>query len=140
LTPLRGVSKEIAQTGSDILTFYQGRIPASYSQVTRSIGTIAIRSGVRLKQIDYSQGEPGTDLTEVAILAGVNGDYPQIMRFVNGLERDQVFFVVRTLSFVGQQDGVVSLRVKMSTWLRSPARRGSTFDESMRTIPQLDRR
>jgi hypothetical protein len=140
LVPLRGVSNEIAQTGNEIERFYQNRIPTSYSQVSSSIGAIAIRSGVRLTQIEYSQGEPGTDLTEISMVAGVNGEYPQVIRFVNGVERDQVFFVVRTLSFTGQQDGLVSLRVRMSTWLRSPTRRHSTLDESIGVISQLDRR
>ena len=30
--------------------------------------------------------------------AGISGEYPQIMRFVNSLERDQNFFVIRAMS------------------------------------------
>jgi hypothetical protein len=40
------------------------------------------------------------------------------MRFVNGLERDQNFFVIRTMSLTGQQGGLVNLRLRVSTWLR----------------------
>jgi hypothetical protein len=40
------------------------------------------------------------------------------MRFVNGLERDQNFFVIRAMSLTGQQGGLVNLRLRVSTWLR----------------------
>ena len=42
----------------------------------------------------------------------------QIMRFVNSLERDQIFFVIRAMSLTGQQGGLVNLRLRVSTWLR----------------------
>ena len=50
--------------------------------------------------------------------AGISGEYPQIMRFVNSLERDQTFFVIRTMALTGQQGGLVNLRLNVSTWLR----------------------
>ena len=45
------------------------------------------------------------DLTEISMDAGISGEYPQIMRFVNGLERDQTFFVIRAMALTGQQGG-----------------------------------
>ena len=50
--------------------------------------------------------------------AGISGDYPSIMRFVNGLERDQTFFMIRAMSLTSQQGGLVNLRLRVSTWLR----------------------
>ncbi len=50
--------------------------------------------------------------------AGITGDYQQIMRFVNSLERDQTFFVIRGMQLTGQQGGLVNLRLRVSTWLR----------------------
>jgi hypothetical protein len=51
--------------------------------------------------------------------AGISGEYPQIMHFVNGLERDPTFFVIRTMTLTGQQGGLVNLRLRVSTWMRS---------------------
>lgn len=118
LDPLRGVTREITDTRTTIDTFYANRIPTSYSQLTSSVGTIATVSGVRLSQVTYEQGNPGSDLVEISMEAGVNGDYRQVMRVVNGLERDRVFYVIRALSFSGQQGGSVNLRVRMSTWMK----------------------
>ena len=50
--------------------------------------------------------------------AGISGAYPDIMQFVNSLERDQTFFVIRSMSLTGQQGGLVNLRLRVSTWLR----------------------
>ncbi len=50
--------------------------------------------------------------------AGISGDYPSIMRFINSLERDQIFFIIRAMSLTGQQGGLVNLRLRVSTWLR----------------------
>jgi hypothetical protein len=40
------------------------------------------------------------------------------MHFINSLERDQTFFVIRTMALTGQQGGLVNLRLRVSTWLR----------------------
>jgi hypothetical protein len=50
--------------------------------------------------------------------AGISGAYPEIMRFVNSLERDQTFFVIRAMALTGQQGGMVNLRLRVSTWLK----------------------
>ncbi len=78
-----------------------------------------MKSGVRLSRLLYTQGAPSGDLTEISLDAGISGDYPQIMRFVNGLERDQTFFVIRAMALTGQQGGLVNLRLRVSTWLRA---------------------
>jgi hypothetical protein len=118
LTPLRGMAGEISATRTAIDSFYANRVPTSYSQLTGSVGEVATMSGVRLSQVTYEQGAPGSDLVEVSMDAGVNGNYRQVMRFVNGLERDRLFYVIRAVSFAGQQGGSVNLRVRMSTWMK----------------------
>ena len=68
--------------------------------------------------MQYTQGATTGDLTEISLDAGISGEYPQIMHFVNGLERDKTFFIIRAMSFTGQQGGLVNLRLRVSTWLR----------------------
>ncbi|MFZ0747585.1 MAG: hypothetical protein WAM85_24490 [Terracidiphilus sp.] len=116
--PLRGLDKRVAETRTQMLDFYARRIPANYSSIATEVGDLEVKSGVRLSRLQYAQGTPGTDLTEITMDAGISGEYPQIMRFVNGLERDQTFFVIRTMTLTGQQGGLVNLRLRVSTWLR----------------------
>jgi hypothetical protein len=116
--PLHGLDKRVAQTREELRNFFQKRIPPSYSSISSRFGDLAVKSGVRLSRVQYTQGPPGPDLTEISMDAGISGEYPQIMHFINGLERDQVFFVIRAMTLTGQQGGLVNLRLRVSTWLR----------------------
>lgn len=121
VSPLRTLGNDIGETRNSVAQFYAGRVPASYSRIISSIGAVAIRTGVSLSNVSYAEGTPGTDLSEVSMDVSIAGDYSQLIRFVNGIERDRNFFVVRALSFTGQQGSDVNLHVRISTWLRSPA-------------------
>jgi len=116
--PLRGLDKRVEDSRAKLASFYAKRIPASYSHIATRVGELQVKSGVRLTRVQYSQGPPGSELTEIQMDAGISGAYPQIMRFVNSLERDQTFFVIRAMSLTGQQGGLVNLRIKISTWLK----------------------
>jgi hypothetical protein len=116
--PLRGLDKRAEESRLEIKAFYAERIPASYSSFSARIGDLAVKSGVRLSRLQYTQGPRGSDLTEISLDAGITGSYPQIMHFINSVERDQNFFVIRTMALTGQQGGMVSLRLKLSTWMR----------------------
>jgi hypothetical protein len=117
--PLRGLDRRVVETQEHINSFYAGRIPANYSSIAIRIGELEVKSGVRLSHLQYSQGPPGANLTEISMDAGITGAYPEIMRFVNELERDQNFFVIRAMVLTGQEGGIVSLRLRVSTWLRT---------------------
>ena len=117
--PLRGLDKRVADSKAQMQAFYAKRIPANYSSIATRIGELEVKSGVRLSRVQYSHGLPGGDLTEISMDAGISGEYAQIMRFVNGLERDQTFFVIRAMALTGQQGGTVNLRLRVSSWMRS---------------------
>ncbi|MGA9670925.1 MAG: hypothetical protein WBQ94_17075 [Terracidiphilus sp.] len=116
--PLRGLEKRVEDSRAQMLAFNLKRIPPNYSSIAGRIGELALKGPVHLSRVQYTQGKPGSDLTEISMDAGITGEYPQIMRFVNGLERDQTFFVIRAMSLTGQQGGLVNLRIRVSTWLR----------------------
>jgi hypothetical protein len=116
--PLRGIDERVEQTRDKMASFEQKRIPPNYSSIDARIGELQVASGVRLSRVQYTQGPPGTGLIEISVDTNISGDYPAIMRFVNSIERDQTFFVIRTMSFTGAQGGLVNLRMQLSTWLR----------------------
>jgi len=64
--------------------------------------------------VDVSLGQ----LTEVQMDARLSGEYRGLVEFVNGLERDKVFFVVNGVTLTGQESGRVNLRIKLTTYLR----------------------
>ena len=116
--PLRGLDQRVEKSRQQIDAFYKKRIPFDYSLISSRIGDLAVSSSVRLSRVQYAQGKPGSALTEISMDAGVSGDYSAIMHFINSLERDQIFFIIRGMQLTGQQGGLVNLRLRVSTWLR----------------------
>ena len=116
--PLRGLEQRVKDSRNQIQGFYARRIPANYSSISSEVGNLAVNSGVQLSRMQYTQGASAGDLTEISLDSSITGQYHQIMHFVNGLERDKTFFLIRSMAFTGQQGGLVSLRLRVSTWLR----------------------
>ncbi|MGH9607945.1 MAG: hypothetical protein ACRD3N_19835 [Terracidiphilus sp.] len=116
--PLRDLDARIGKTRAEMKTFYDKRIPPDYSSIETSMTNLEVNSGVRLTRVQYSQGPPGQDLTEITMDAAISGDYPSIMHFVNSVERAQTFYIIRQMALTGEQSGSVNLRFRVSTWLR----------------------
>jgi len=116
--PLRGIDQRVEESRTQLSKFEQKRIPPTYSSIDERIDELEVASGVRLTRVQYTQGKPIAGLTEISVDINLSGDYPAIMRFVNTIERDPIFFLIRTMSFTGAQGGLVNLRMQLATWLR----------------------
>jgi hypothetical protein len=120
--PLEGLDTKLAQSSAKADRFYHERLPVSYSEVANELGVLKTRTGVRLTRAQYAQKPVADDaagqLTEADIDASLSGDYRPLMLFINGLERDRMFFLISGVQLTGQQSGAVSLRVRMTTYLR----------------------
>jgi type IV pilus assembly protein PilO len=63
---------------------------------------------------------PSGALTKVQMDASLTGDYRPLVLFINGLERDKMFFVISAMALTGQQSGTVGVRLRITTYLRVP--------------------
>jgi type IV pilus assembly protein PilO len=117
--PLRGLTGKVEQARTDAGTFYAQRIPATYSAIASELGELAVKNGVRLTRVQYTQTPALEGLAEIRMDAALSGEYPGLMRFINGLERDKSFFLIGGLTLTGQQGGVVNLRMRVITYLRA---------------------
>ncbi|MEO6828770.1 MAG: GspMb/PilO family protein [Acidobacteriaceae bacterium] len=117
-TPLRGLDKKIEQARGDQDAFYEKRFPGSYSEVETGLGKLAVKNNVLLNRVQYKQAKPNEGVSEILIDASLSGDYAPVVRFINGLERDKIFFIVDGIALSGQQSGIVSLRMRLTTYLR----------------------
>jgi|SRR5436190_9099275 type IV pilus assembly protein PilO len=118
--PWRGLDKKVPKAKDEIEAFYRDRLPSGYSAISTDLGSVASSAGVRLSSEKYLQKE--TDLAgleRVEIAADVSGDYLQLVRFVNALERNKLFFIVDELELGNEQGGVVKLQIKLETYLRT---------------------
>jgi type IV pilus assembly protein PilO len=118
--PLRGLDKKIPVAHKQIDTFYKDRLPSQESVISEQIGKLAQQSGVRLGSVKYTaKDQESVGLTPIEIEADLSGDYLQLVRFINSLERDQMFFLVNSVVLGGEQGGVVKLELKMNTYLKT---------------------
>ena len=116
----RGLDAKIPLAKKEVTQFYQERFPSGYSAISGSLDKMASATGVRISGEKYDQKDAEIQgLQRVEINADVAGDYLQLMRFINGLERSQLFFLVDDLELGGEQSGIVKLRIKLETYLRT---------------------
>jgi Tfp pilus assembly protein PilO len=125
--PLHGLEGKVQQAHKDIEEFYGKRIPPNYSSIAAEIGAVAVRSNVRLSRVQYTQSPATEGLADIRMDAALSGEYTGIVKFLNGLERDKTFFVVRALALNGQQGGVVNLRLRVSTYLSAESAAASAI-------------
>jgi type IV pilus assembly protein PilO len=118
--PWRGLDKKIPRAKHEIDEFYQERFPAQESEISANLGLVAAQSGVRLSGVRYSvKDAPIEGLERVEIAANLSGDYLQLVRFINALERNKLFFLVNGVELGSAQNGIVGLQLRIETYLRS---------------------
>jgi type IV pilus assembly protein PilO len=117
--PWRGLDKKIPQAKQEIADFYHDRFPSGYSDISNSVDKIASESGVKISSEKYDQKDTDLEAVQrVEVQADVSGDYLQLVRFINTLERSKLFFIVKDLQLAGEQSGQVKLQIKFETYLR----------------------
>jgi len=118
--PWRGLDKKIPQAKREIDAFYRDRFPSSYSAISSNLDKIAAESGVRVSSEKYAEKDADIpSLQRVEIDAEVSGDYVPLAKFINSLERSQLFFMIDGLDLGGEQSGGVRLHIKLETYLRN---------------------
>ncbi len=120
--PLRGLDKKVVLASQQIDAFYRDRLPTRESTISEVLGKLAAQSGVKIGQAKYDTKDPeDTGLTPFFIEATCQGGYLQLMRFINGIERDKTFFIVNSVLLGDAQGGSVKLQLKLETYLRNGA-------------------
>lgn len=122
MSHLQGLPQKVDQAHVDAGKFYDKRIAPNWSTMAGELGTLVTKDNVRLTRAQYTPAPAvAGGLTEVRVDASVSGEYTQVVHFINDIERDKndVFFIINTLTLSGQQGGLVNLRLRMTTYLQS---------------------
>jgi hypothetical protein len=138
--PLEGLDAKLAQATTEANEFYRRRLPFATSEVVGELGVLAKKENVKLTRGQYSyapvmENTKGA-LTQLAMDVSMSGDYRPLMLFINGLERDKMFFLIRGVTLTGEQSGTVGLRLRLTTYLRTPV--GSEEKEKNVVAPAGD--
>ena len=120
--PLRGLDKKIVLADSQIKEFYNTRLTSQDSAISEELGKVASQTGVKISGIKYKMNDPEpVGLRPLEIDADLLGGYLQLVRFINSLERDQLFFLIDDVSLGNEQMGQVKLQMKMRTFVKTGA-------------------
>lgn len=120
-SPFAGVPEKLSRAQTQIVNFYRDRVPTRYSTLAEDLGGLARESGIQLTNVSYASKAMDTPgMTQVVISTNVVGNYANVARFINAIERSKTFYVIDTISLSGQQTGDVGLSVTIETYLRDP--------------------
>jgi hypothetical protein len=120
--PLRGMDKKIVLAKDQINGFYQDRFAAKDSVLVNELGKLAGENGVKMQQVSYKEEEAeSSGIVPMEIVASFSGDYLQLVRFINTMERSKMFFEVDSVGLMGEGTGPVRLEIIMHSYLRSGA-------------------
>jgi|HubBroStandDraft_6_1064221.scaffolds.fasta_scaffold13371_7 type IV pilus assembly protein PilO len=128
--PLQGLDKKIPLAQGQIDSFYKERLPSQDSAISGDLNRLASQAGVKIGAIKYAQKSDENNekemktveavgLQRVMIEAELSGDYLPMIRFVNALERNQLFFLVDSVELGGEQAGVIRVNMRLETYLKT---------------------
>ncbi len=120
VAPLQNLPQKVVLANDEIVAFYKKRFPAQDSEIATEFGKLAAANGVTIEQAKYKRNEPGPGhLEPVEIEADLAGNYTSLARFINALERDDMFFIINSVTLGGQPQGPVKLNVKLEAYLKA---------------------
>lgn len=121
VAPLHGMPQKIDLAKDQINGFYKDRFAAKDSDLATELGKLVSENGVRMQQAKYKEEEPeSSGVIPVEIQGSFSGDYLQLVRFINTLERSKMFFDVDSVD-LAENTGQVRLEITIHSYLRSGA-------------------
>jgi Tfp pilus assembly protein PilO len=117
------IRASLPAVGKDCDGFYRDAFLDSavgYSSIESDLGEIASKAGLKTTSINLSQKEvKSRGVTQVVITDSVEGDYPAIIHFINGLERSKYFYLLNDLRLDSASTGGINLRLELRTYFRT---------------------
>jgi type IV pilus assembly protein PilO len=118
--PLKNLDKKVVIARKQIAEFYKQRFPAEDSEIASQLGKLAAANGVTLEGARYKIEEPEIgQLAPVEMQAELTGSYVSLAKFINALERDDMFFIIDKIALAGEQKGPIRLQMQFETYLKA---------------------
>jgi Tfp pilus assembly protein PilO len=121
------IRHDLPATVADCDRFEALLLPASAgnSAIVADLDELAKRSGLQIQAVSFAHKVlPQRNLTEVELNLAVIGEYGNIVRFMNGLQRSKSNYAVETVTLQPEaQSGATGLRIALhiKTYFRTAA-------------------
>jgi|HubBroStandDraft_6_1064221.scaffolds.fasta_scaffold00009_120 type IV pilus assembly protein PilO len=122
--PLTNLPDKVHTANRQITDFYKKRFPAQDSQIVTEFGKLAVANGITIEQAKYPvkvKDEVIEGLDPVEMEAELSGNYVSLAKFINALERDDMFFIISSITLGGEPKGPIRLQMKLETYLKAGA-------------------
>lgn len=120
VAPLQNLPQKVVLASHEISDFYGKRFAANNADVYTELGKLKDANGVTIEQAKYKVGAEGPGgLQPFEIEMDLSGSYTSLAKFINAIERNQMFFIINNVSLGGEQQGPVKLNVKLETFLKA---------------------
>lgn len=117
---IRGELPSVQQQCNDFLQQHLRPASTGYSTVVANLGALANRAGLHAETLTFQQSTVNKrGIVEVEIGATVSGDYPAVVRFIDGLERSDDFYVLDGLTLAAGSSGQLQLNLHLRTYFHS---------------------
>lgn len=117
------IRKSLPDVQAETASFFQDDLrPADtgYSSVEEDLGALAKDSGLQITSTRFRQHVvEKRGVEEISIMVSMEGPYPSLVSFINGLERSGNFYVLDSLSLDSSTGGTLKLNLEMRTYFRS---------------------
>jgi Tfp pilus assembly protein PilO len=117
--PLSHLDQKVLAADKQIVEFYKKRFPSQDSQIATDLGKIAAENGVAIEQAKYKERDAETvNLLPVDVDAELSGNYVQLAKFINSLERSDTLFIINSIELGGERNGPIRLHMRLETYLK----------------------
>lgn len=118
------IERNLPKTIQDCDKFEKSLPPAASasSAISAEVGDLAKKSGLQVQGINFHDKEiGGRSITEREMEATVSGDYQNVVKFLNSLQRSQNMYVVDSLELgtEAQTPNLVRVSLHMKTYFRT---------------------
>jgi type IV pilus assembly protein PilO len=119
VAPLKDLPQKIETAKHQIADFYRNRFPSQNSQIYGELGKVAAANGVKIDQLRNKPADTSSNgVQPIEMEADLSGSYTSLARFINAMERDEMFFVINSVTLGGEPQGAVKLSVKLEAYLK----------------------
>lgn len=121
VAPLKDLPHKVVLASQEINDFYKSRFPGQQSEIASELGKLAQANGVRIDQEHYkveTNAPTVNGLEPLQLDADLAGTYGALAKFINAVERDEMFFIIDTVTLGNDPQGPVKLTLKMETYLK----------------------
>lgn len=117
------IRASIPLAGRQCDAFYQKAFfdsTTGYSQIESDLNAISKQAGVQTSGLNFKQSDvKGRGVKEVLVNTRVTADYPSLIRFINGIERSQDFYLLDQLRLHSGKAGMIDLDLDLHTYFRT---------------------